>query len=1600
MFSREEARTRLDAFKVPDWRERQQARIDSLPKPLRDAAAAIFSRRGYVVAYWFESDLGVWRQLSQSERRRIFESAAPGKADVLERTWQIADRLPYPVGIARRPFRAPDRPEVYLRRRAQAVRQAASVLAAYQGDIPWFAAWSSHMWGDIGVMLAAEIEHGPDGDETLSTLLEIVNGTHPFAAVSRSAIRALLVCDRAEAWEAVERLVLAAQRQEGIRQVVFEAADEVHPEAFKRLLRLVVDERLTRFASVVRAFGVWLGLEADVIERKEIDRVLALVVDAIADPNIAAAAVASADPDTVYAGLWSHAYNDAAGATTSAVRLIHGENLEIRFAATHLLAQLELPESRAELRRLLQDPDRTIAARAFSGLASGPIEPDAYDDLESYLERLEKDRKLDPPIWGWLRLAESPSAVVQRMLEIRGDRHPAAVHHHLAKMNADARSRYVRELVAAPMTAEGRRALVDLAADRSQWVTNTVFKALADTGISSEEAPVFEGLLTRKTGAIRSAAIAALATQKDRGALESARRLLGSGKVEQRVGGLELLRGLKEANRATDAVAAIAAEYRSERRKPGSEERKMLEHLAAAESAEVTLDDGLGLFDPAELAGVMAPKKRRVKVSTPSHQKLLASADALVEQYREAPIAMSTWAGDEERLYGSQYWGLDPKRGQVADEAPLADVWRDWWQRQDAPPFDLERCLVAAGQDEWRHHKSIGRKGLPARPALDYPRQVFAALWWIWLEHGDAEGLEFLIDGYESALAMVPRGELVDPMVASRRWDGQKTDWREHSPAVAWNRPITTALALRPDLSDERLFGRLWRLASWLDRPKPNVPRHRASFELLLEARKLGLANQADLIDHLVGPRSELGHGYGRRGFDALRQVTRRRPPDDLAADTELLAAADLVRRRVLEVELERGDVATPASSPALAIRSIAGADRTVALLSASGRGTFQRGWSWHAEQKNGVLSHLIRVSHPAENDTPVGFAELAVAAGVTEKRLLEFAVYAPQWSRHVEHTLGWEGLEDAVYWLHAHTKDTRWSVDVDLRAEWAAEIAGRTQLSSADLLDGGVDVEWFHRVLDTLGTKRWEQLLAHAKFASGGGGHKRAEMFGEALRGALSFEALAERIRAKRHQDSVRAVGLIPLGGNVGEKADAVLERYQLFQDFRRGSRKFGSQKQASEKRAVEIGLDNLARTAGYADPIRLQWEMETQEAGDLATGPISLVKDDYTLQLAIDRLGQAELTVTKAGKKLKSVPAKLRKDDDVVALRSRATQLRRQVSRVRSSLEAAAVSGDAFTGEELARLHDHPVLRPMLAAALFILPDGTIGLPTDDGASLRPISGRMRKIGNHPVRLAHPVDLLASDQWSEWQHQCFVDEIEQPFKQVFRELYVLTAAETADGKKSVRYAGHQVNPRQAAGLFGSRGWISHPDGYTFKAFHKDDLMATMFFDGALFSPAEVDGATLYGLTFQRRDAQELLDLEAVPPRLFSEVMRDLDLVVSVAHIGGVDPEASASTVEMRTALVRETAMLLSLDNVRFAGPHVMVDGKLGNYSIHLGSGMVHRQPGGSVCIIPVGSQHRGRLFLPFADDDPKTAEIVAKTLLLAKDDQIKDPTILEQIV
>ena len=140
-------------------------------------------------------------------------------------------------------------------------------------------------------------------------------------------------------------------------------------------------------------------------------------------------------------------------------------------------------------------------------------------------------------------------------------------------------------------------------------------------------------------------------------------------------------------------------------------------------------------------------------------------------------------------------------------------------------------------------------------------------------------------------------------------------------------------------------------------------------------------------------------------------------------------------------------------------------------------------------------------------------------------------------------------------------------------------------------------------------------------------------------------------------------------------------------------------------------------------------------------------------------------------------------------------------------------------------------------------------------------------------------------------------------------------------------------------------------------------------------------------------------IPIESIPSIIFSETMRDIDLVVSVAHAKESPWESSTSTVESRAALVRETCQLLHIGNVRIEDHFAMVDGTLASYKVHLGSGSIHQVPGNYVCVIPDNTKFQGKLFLPFIDKDEMTSIILSKIILLAHDEKVKDTVILNQI-
>ena len=699
--------------------------------------------------------------------------------------------------------------------------------------------------------------------------------------------------------------------------------------------------------------------------------------------------------------------------------------------------------------------------------------------------------------------------------------------------------------------------------------------------------------------------------------------------------------------------------------------------------------------------------------------------------------------------------------------------------------------------------------------------------------------------------------------------------------------------------------------------------------------------------------------------------------------------------------------------------------------------------------------SEQLAPSQSEQTDWQHRFNTAISQANFSDELLVALATYARQWQPLVQNYLQWDGLASGIAWLFAHTKDSEYqaqSVDDE------SAIARYSTIELAEFKRGAVDIDWFHDAFNRLGRKRWEILYDCAKYISSGNGHRRAKLYSDVLTGDLKIREVTKKVKEKRDQDYVRLYGLVPLSKTNPDKD--ILTRYHTLVQFKKDSRQFGSQRQQSEGQAVEVALENLARNAGFTDPQRLTWAMETRTVQQILANATTFSDGDLSVSLRIDDYGKAHLDVTRGDKPLKSIPAKYKKDKQLQTLKNHKKTLSEQFKRSRHSLEMAMVRGDVFYADELATLFEHPVISKHLANLVFVVDNSMQdSVPNEKGnavektlkndsqndkhnnkqnspafigfyqpavandgitnneatkqtnhqaknktAHLINIKGErfaLTQVGEEKIRLriAHCVDLQQAKVWADYQHHCFEQKIVQPFKQIFRELYVPTPDELEAKSVSKRYAGHQVQPAKAIALLKSRGWRADYEEGLQKLNHKLGFRVKLYALADWFTPADVEAPTLETVVFEDLNTGKPIDFERIEPRAFSEAMRDLDLVVSVAHAGGVDVSTSQSSMQLRAVLVSESMRLFKQDNVSVKERHTLIKGTLGEYSVHLGSAVVHQIGGSYLSILPVHSQQRGRIFLPFMDEDPKTAELISKVLLLARDNKIQDPTILRQI-
>ena len=228
------------------------------------------------------------------------------------------------------------------------------------------------------------------------------------------------------------------------------------------------------------------------------------------------------------------------------------------------------------------------------------------------------------------------------------------------------------------------------------------------------------------------------------------------------------------------------------------------------------------------------------------------------------------------------------------------------------------------------------------------------------------------------------------------------------------------------------------------------------------------------------------------------------------------------------------------------------------------------------------------------------------------------------------------------------------------------------------------------------LGKSVFELCYKARQYIGSGAIHTRARRYADVVQGHVTEEELLTQIKEKRNKDAVCALGLL-----TDRDEAAIQRRYLRIQQFLKESKQFGAQRQASEKRVWEIALLNLARGAGFADPVQLTWRMEALQVESAASYLEGIDIEGYSCIISLNDDGSNKLQILKDEKLLKSVPAKLKKHPQYLEIAEVSKAWKAQHQRARFLLEDMMQRRTPLAVDDVRAILSNPVVSPMFKSS-----------------------------------------------------------------------------------------------------------------------------------------------------------------------------------------------------------------------------------------------------------------------------------------------------------
>lgn len=477
---------------------------------------------------------------------------------------------------------------------------------------------------------------------------------------------------------------------------------------------------------------------------------------------------------------------------------------------------------------------------------------------------------------------------------------------------------------------------------------------------------------------------------------------------------------------------------------------------------------------------------------------------------------------------------------------------------------------------------------------------------------------------------------------------------------------------------------------------------------------------------------------------------------------------------------------------------------------------------------------------------------------------------------------------------------------------------------------------------------------------------------------------------------------------------------------------------KQSSALKQVDAALEAAARRE----------RMTRDDLDDLAVPTVALVGGrrrerfgNYAADIVVAATQLVDIQwYGPDGTARKSEPAEVKHQfpEEIRTFKRQADDLRKMLPAQRDRIERFFMAERTWSlGDWRERYLDHPLLSILTRRLIwqFATGDRSVLGAWHDGAIVDVDDRVHNELDDETrVHLWHPInaDAATVEAWQNWLDR---HAVTQPFKQAHREVYVLTDAERLTETYSNRFAGHVLRQHQLQALCQTRGWTYRLQG-AWEGANSPTLQIpsrNLTVEFWVENTEDDDrnrsyaGVSLYVVSDQVQFAcldrrGRPIPLREIPPVVFSEVMRDVDVFVAVCSVGN-DPtwadrgdarypdyrssfafgELSASARTRRIVLQRLIPRLKIAPRCALADNFLVVRGDLRTYKIHLGSGNILMEPNNQyLCIVPSrGSAAKDPaqgLLLPF-EGDGILSIILSKAFMLADDKGITDPTIKRQI-